>query len=287
MSLPTHDTADMFNHITYSYNIPFYSVFCLVGDGESAEGSIWESLAFAGHYKLDNLCVIVDVNRLGQSEPTALAHDMEVYRKRFEAFGLNAIVVDGHDIEEICKAFHVASVTKDRPTAILAKTFKGKNFPNIEDQDNWHGKPLGDNTDRIIKHLSGLIKNPGPLQIHPQKPLVEDAPVVDITNIKLSSPPNYKPGESIATRAAYGIAIAKIAQNNPRVIALDGDMKNSTFSEKIKAVDPSRYIECFIAEQNLVGVAIGAACRDRTVAFVSTFATFLTRAFDQVIVCCT
>lgn len=119
--------------------------------------------------------------------------------------------------------------------------------------------------------------------MHPQKPIVDDAPVVDITNIMLSNPPDYNFSDLVATRAAYGTAIAKLMENNPRVISLDGDMKNSTFSEKAKAVDPKRYIECFIAEQNLVGVAIGAACRDRTVAFVSTFATFLTRAFDQVI----
>lgn len=133
--------------------------------------------------------------------------------------------------------------------------------------------------------MRGLIKNKGPLQVHPQKP-VDDAPVVTITDVQLSSPPNYKIGQGVATREAYGSALVKIAQNNPRIIALDGDMKNSTFSEKIKTVDPSRYIECFIAEQNLVGVAIGAACRDRTVAFVSTFATFFTRAFDQVITNC-
>lgn len=207
---------------------------------------------------------------------------MEVYRKRIEAFGLNAIVVDGHDIEEICKAFHAASITTDKPSCILAKTYKGRNFPKIEDQDNWHGKPLGAESERVIKHLNGLIKNNGPLQLHPQKPLNEDAPVVNIKDIKLSSPPSYKEGDIVATRAAYGTAIAKLVESNNRVIALDGDMKNSTFSEKVKGVDSSRYIECFIAEQNLVGVAIGTACRDRCVAFVSTFATFLTRAFDQV-----
>lgn len=207
---------------------------------------------------------------------------MDIYQKRLESFGWNAIVVDGHSIEELVKAFHVAGTTKDKPTALIAKTLKGKNFPKIEDLENWHGKPLGDHAEKVIQHLRGLIKNQGPLQIHPQKPLKDDAPVVDISNIKLESPPNYKLGESVATRVAYGTALAKIAQNNPRVIALDGDMKNSTYSEKIKKVDASRFIECFIAEQNLVGVAIGAACRDRTVAFVSTFATFFTRAFDQV-----
>lgn len=258
-------------------------VFCLVGDGESAEGSIWESLHFSSYYKLDNLCVIFDINRLGQSEPTSLGHDIDTYRKRLESFGYNAIAVDGHDIDELVKAFHVAANTKGKPTALIAKTFKGKNFPKIEDLENWHGKPLGDQSERVLKHLQGLITNTGPLQIHPQKPLKDDAPIVDITNIKLASPPNYKLGETVATRVAYGTGLVKIAQDNSRVIALDGDMKNSTFADALKKFDPNRYIECFIAEQNLVGTAIGAACRDRTVAFVSTFATFLTRAYDQVL----
>jgi len=259
-----------------------YRTCVIVGDGESAEGSVWESLHFASHYNLDNLCVIFDVNRLGQSEPTALQHNTEVYRQRLEAFGFNAIVVDGHDVEELCKAFYEANVTTDKPTAIIAKTFKGKFFPNIEDKENWHGKPLGDQADSVIKHLQGLIHNQGALQIAPQKPLKDDAVPVHIANIRLSQPPAYKLGESVATRLAYGTALAKIATNNSRVIALDGDTKNSTYSEKLKKVFPDRYIECFIAEQNLVGVAIGAACRDRTVAFVSTFATFFTRAFDQI-----
>lgn len=207
---------------------------------------------------------------------------MEIYQTRLASFGWNAIVVDGHNIEELVKAFHVAGTTKDKPTALIAKTFKGKNFPKIENLENWHGKPLGEQSERVIQHLRTLIKNQGPLQLHPQKPLKEDAPVVDISNIQLAAPPAYKLGDSVATRAAYGTALAKIAQNNSRVVALDGDMKNSTFSEKIKKIDNTRFIECFIAEQNLVGVAIGITCRDRTVAFVSTFATFFTRAFDQV-----
>ncbi|CAB3361577.1 Hypothetical predicted protein [Cloeon dipterum] len=259
-----------------------YRTYCLLGDGESAEGSVWEALHFASYYKLDNLCVIFDVNRLGQSEPTSLQHDMEVYRKRLDAFGFNALVVDGHDVEELTKAFHEASVTKGKPTAIIAKTFKGRNFPKVEDEENWHGKPLGDKADATIEHLKSLIKNAGPLQLHPQKPLVEDAPATNISNIQLSSPPNYKLGQKVATRESYGVALTKIAENNKHVIALDGDTKNSTYSEKIKKVSTDRYVECFIAEQNLVGVAIGAACRGRTVPFVSTFAAFFTRAFDQI-----
>lgn len=258
-----------------------YRTYAIVGDGESAEGSIWESLHFASHYNLDNLCVIFDVNRLGQSEPTSLQHNMEVYRKRLDAFGFNAIVVDGHDVEELCKAFHEASVTKDKPTAIIAKTFKGKFFPNIEDGDNWHGKPLGTEADSVIKYLNGLIQNKGPLTIAPPKP-IEDAVKVHIGTVRLATPPEYKLGEEVATRFAYGTALAKIATNNGRVIALDGDTKNSTYSDKLKKAFPDRYIECFIAEQNLCGVAIGAACRGRTIAFVSTFATFFSRAFDQI-----
>lgn len=258
-----------------------YRTYVIVGDGESAEGSVWESLHFAGHYKLDNLCVIFDVNRLGQSEPTSLQHQMETYRKRLDAFGFNAIVVDGHDVEELSRGFFEAQQTKGRPTAIIAKTFKGKFFPNIEDLENWHGKPLGDQADAVIKHLQELIKNKGQLSLGPSTP-VDNAPAVSIANVKLASPPAYKMGEEVATRLAYGTALAKIAMNNARVIALDGDTKNSTYSDKLKKAFPERYVECFIAEQNLVGVAIGAACRDRTIAFVSTFATFFTRAFDQI-----
>ncbi|XP_075230346.1 transketolase-like protein 2 isoform X2 [Lycorma delicatula] len=264
------------------YDKASYRVYCLIGDGESAEGSIWEALHFANYYKLDNLCAIFDINRLGQSEPTSLQHDMETYRKRLESFGFNAIVVDGHDVEELCKAFHEASTTKNKPTALLCKTFKGKNFPNIEDLEDWHGKALGDKSQIVLQHLESQLKNKGPIQVHPEKALVDDAPKVDISNIKLSSPPSYKPGDTIATRFAYGTALAKLGESNKRVIALDGDTKNSTYSDRMKKVDPARYIECFIAEQNLVGVAIGAACRDRTVPFVSTFATFFTRAFDQI-----
>ncbi|XP_029662177.1 transketolase-like protein 2 isoform X1 [Formica exsecta] len=269
-------------YVGKNYDKASYRVYCLIGDGEAAEGSIWEALHFSSYYKLDNLCAIFDINRLGQSEPTSLQHNMEVYRKRLEAFGFNALVVDGHDVEELAKAFHEAHNTKGRPTAILAKTFKGKNFPEIEDLENWHGKPLGNKANEIIQHLNGLLKNPGPLGLHPQKPLVDDAPLVNISNITLASPPNYKLGEQVATRLAYGTALAKLAKSNPRVIALDGDTKNSTYAEKIKTIDPVRFIEGFIAEQNVVGVAIGAACRDRTVAFVSAFATFFTRAFDQI-----
>jgi transketolase len=264
----------------YIDNAP-YRVYCLMGDGESAEGSLWEAMHFASKYNLDNLVAIIDVNRLGQSEATALQHNMDVYRKRLEAFGFNALVVDGHDVEELCKAFHEASETKGRPTAIIAKTFKGKNFPTIEDQDNWHGKPLADKSGPVLEHLKSLIKNNGPTQLIPSKPVVE-VPQVNIKGVKLASPPAYKMGEAVATRLAYGTALQKLAQGNNRVIALDGDTKNSTYSDKVLKNTPKQYIECYIAEQNLVGVAIGVACRDRAITFASTFACFFSRAYDQI-----
>ncbi|KAL0819157.1 hypothetical protein ABMA28_008412 [Loxostege sticticalis] len=257
-----------------------YRVYCLVGDGEAAEGSIWESLHFASHYKLDNLVVIFDVNRLGQSEPTSLQHKLDVYDARLKAFGLHSLVVDGHDVSELVKAFDEAASVSGKPTALVAKTFKGRGFPGIEDLENWHGKALGAEGEKIIKHLQSQIKN-NAITLKAKPPLAE-APKIHIGDITLSSPPAYKAGEQVATRLAYGTALKKIADTNMRVIALDGDTKNSTFSDKLRNAYPDRYIECFIAEQNLVGVATGAACRDRAVVFASTFAAFFTRTFDQI-----
>merc|ERR1719273_2381379 len=257
-----------------------YRTFCLMGDGESMEGNGWEAFNFAGFYKLDNLCAIIDVNRLGQSDPAPLQHDMDVYKARLESFGFHAIVVDGHDVNELLKAFTEAENTKGKPTCVLAKTFKGQGFPGIADEMNWHGKALGAKSDEVVAHLKTLLKSvDGPKPVIP--PAVLDAPKVDISGIKLSALPAYTKGEALATRQAYGNAIVKIAQNNDRVVALDGDMKNSTFSQNLRKVFPERHVECFICEQNLAGVAIGMACRDRCVAFVSTFACFLTRAFDN------
>ncbi|XKL61004.1 hypothetical protein PGB90_008061 [Kerria lacca] len=270
------------SYVGKNYDKASYRTYCILGDGESAEGSVWEALNFASFYKLDNLCAIFDINRLGQSEPTILKHDIETYRKRIESFGFHVIVVDGHDVEELCKAFFEASTIKEKPTAIVAKTFKGKYFPGIEDLVEWHGKPLGDKSEAVIQHLKSFIRNPNKVSI--QRPAIEGPfpPKLPTTQVMLSSPPAYKKDDNVATRFAYGTALTKLASNNSRIIGLDGDTKNSTYSDRIKKLFPDRHIECFIAEQNLVGVAIGAACRDRTIPFVSTFATFFTRAFDQI-----
>merc|ERR1719423_280237 len=256
-----------------------YRTFCLMGDGESMEGNVWEAINFAGFYKLNNLCAIIDVNRLGQSDPAPLAHDMEAYRTRLESFGFNAIVVDGHDVCELAKAFDNFANTTDKPTCILAKTYKGQDFPGIANEMNWHGKALGAKTEEIVAHLKGLLSQDAPKPAIPAA--VKDAPATSIENIQLSEAPSYKVGDKLATRQAYGTAVLKLCKNNDRVVALDGDMKNSTFSQEVRKVFPERHVECFICEQNLAGVAIGMACRDRTVAFASTFACFLTRAFDN------
>ncbi|XP_035237604.1 transketolase-like isoform X1 [Anguilla rostrata] len=257
-----------------------YRVYCMLGDGECSEGAVWEAMAFASYYGLDNLVAILDVNRLGQSEPAPLQHDVDAYRRRCEAFGWNTYVVDGHDVEELCKALWQAQQQKGKPTAIVAKTFKGKGLRGIENEDNWHGKPIPkDRVDALLADLKGQIQTNKPL--YPDQP-DDDVPHLDLSPIRLPSPPAHKKGDKISTRRAYGVALARLGQASSRVVALDGDTKNSTFSETFKKAHPERYIECFIAEQNMVSVAIGCATRDRTVAFASTFAAFMSRAYDQI-----
>ncbi|XP_032827614.1 transketolase-like [Petromyzon marinus] len=257
-----------------------YRVYCLLGDGESSEGSVWEAMAFGSHYNLDNLVAIFDVNRLGQSEAAPLQHNFDIYKSRCEGFGWNTLVVDGHSVEELCQALLTASQTKGKPTAIIAKTFKGKGIPGVEDQDNWHGKPIPkDKVEEVVQVIQKKISNA--TKLCPELP-TEDAPVVDVSNVKLSTPPSYKLGDKISTRKAYGVALNKLGHGNSHVIALDGDTKNSTFSDMFRKDFPDRFIECFIAEQNMVSVAIGCAARGRTVPFASTFAAFLSRAYDQI-----
>ncbi|KAH8296046.1 hypothetical protein KR054_001024 [Drosophila jambulina] len=256
-----------------------YRTYVILGDGESTEGAVWESLHFAAHYKLDNLCVIFDVNQMC---PVDLTAEIDVYRERLNAFGFNALTVDGHDIDELTKALHNAAGTKEKPTAILARTTKGKDFLAVEGCEELHGQPLGKKAEPAIHHLQSMLSNSNARLLPKKVGKCGRAPEVSITNIKLCAPPNYRLGDSVATRLAYGTALAKIAADNPRVIALDADTKNSTYADKMFNAFPERFIECFLAQQNLVGVALGATCRRRTVAFVSTHATFFTRAYDQI-----
>ncbi|XP_068601777.1 transketolase-like protein 2 [Brachionichthys hirsutus] len=258
-----------------------FRVYCILGDGECSEGSVWEAMAFASHYKLDNLVAIIDVNRLGQSEEAPLQHNLETHRMRCEAFGWNTYVTDGHDVEALCEVFSQAQQVKGKPTCIVAKTYKGKGIADIEDALDWHGKPLPkEKVDGLLNAIEARIQNKGKV-LHPQLPQ-EDMATLCFSKTTLSSPPSYKIGDKIATRRVYGKALVKLGESNCRVVVLDGDTKNSTCSLPFKTAFPGRFIECFIAEQNMVGVAIGCATRDRTVAFASTFAAFFSRAYDQI-----
>lgn len=255
-----------------------YRTYVLLGDGETAEGSVWEAAQSAVFDRLDSLCAITDVNGLGQSRATQWEHDMSAYATRWGAFGWHPIVVDGHDVSAILEALEEARRTKGRPTMILARTIKGKGISIMEGQPGWHGKPLkkGEEADKALAELdSQMIAGDGPAP-RPAAP----------TSIARSAPrraridtPSYKVGDSVATREAYGVGIARLGAGDDRIVALDADVKNSTFSDKFEQQHPSRFFESFIAEQMMVGAAMGLAARG-AIPFPSTFAAFLTRAYD-------
>jgi transketolase len=256
-----------------------YHTWVLIGDGESAEGSIWEAAETASYYKLNNLTVILDANRLGQSQPTMLQHDMDTYKKRFAAFGWKVLVIDGHDMPQIVSALRKARRSQDQPTAILARTFKGRGISFVEDKDGWHGRPLkkGEECDKGVAELQAQLTGATGAKV--KRVPKEKAP--EPAKPSPMAAPAYKMGDLIATREAYGAALVKVGAADPRVVALDGDTKNSTFSEKFMKAYPDRFFEGFIAEQNMISVATGLAARGK-VPFASTFACFLERACDQI-----
>ena len=254
-----------------------YRVYVLLGDGETAEGGVWEAAALASHYKLNNLIGIVDVNALGQSQRTMYAHDIDTYCSRFDAFGWQTIGIDGHDFDEILPALEKAKTSTDKPTMIVAKTYKGKGVSLLENEDNWHGKavPNGEELDKVLAEL-GPLHTDIPVEIEPPSPIDNNPPLPTECE-----PPEYASDEEVATRGGYGIGLAKLGAANPNVVALDGDTKNSTYAEQFMERFPDRFFEMFIAEQNLVGAGIGLAKRGK-IPFVSTFAAFLSRAYDQI-----
>jgi transketolase len=254
-------------------------IYVLMGDGESVEGSVWEGAEVAQHYHLDNLCAIIDVNRLGQSDPTMLQHDMDAYRSRWAGFGWHAIVVDGHDITALLDAFAEAAHTKDKPTVLLARTFKGKGISSVEDRPDWHGKPLkkGDESEKAIAELERLLQSKSTSsQPNIKRPQAQGNGAKPAGAM---AAPSYKQGDSAATREAFGTALAALGEANPLVVALDADVKNSTYTEKFGKRFPDRFFENFIAEQNMIGSAVGLAASGK-IPFAATFACFLTRAYD-------
>ncbi len=254
-----------------------YNTYVLLGDGEIAEGSVWEAASLAGVYKLNNLIAIVDANRLGQSQATAFGHDIGVYRKRFEAFGWRVEDIDGHDLEEISEVLSGVGLN-DQPLAIIAKTYKGAGVSFLQDKDGWHGKPLNqEEAARAIAELQPSSKSGIGVAI----PTPNALPAPNLAAPAGYPPLGYKIGDSVATREAYGNALVRIGEVDQRLVALDGDTKNSTYADKFFKKFPDRSTECYIAEQNMVGVATGFGARGK-VPFASTFAVFFTRAADQI-----
>lgn len=254
-----------------------YRTYVLLGDGECAEGSVWEAASLAGIYRLSNLVAVVDVNRLGQSEATPFGHDLNVFKRRFEAFGWRTEEIDGHDLEEITEVLAAVGLGS-QPLVILAKTLKGAGISFIQDKEGWHGKALSkDEAARAIAELQPTAKSGIGFPIPPPSQLAAPNNAAPA-----SYPPTaYNLGDNVATREAFGTGLTRIGTVDSRVVALDGDTKNSTYSEKFMRRFPDRFTECFIAEQNMVGVATGFAARGK-VPFASTFATFFSRAFDQI-----
>ena len=258
-----------------------YRTYVLLGDGETAEGSVWEAADVAGQMKLDNLCGITDVNGFGQSRATQWDHDLEAFTSRWRAFGWNAIAVDGHDLAAILGALKQARETKGKPTMIVARTLKGKGVSICENKDGWHGKALkkGDEENKALAELeSQYVKTSDPAPVIPKPPTqASEPPVPDF--IRAMRAPSYTLGDTVATREAYGTALAALGALDRRIVALDADVKNSTFSEKFEKAFPDRFFQMFIAEQVMVGAAMGLASRG-AIAFPSTFACFLERASD-------
>jgi transketolase len=254
-----------------------YNTYVLLGDGEIAEGAVWEAASLAGYYKLNNLIAIVDANRLGQSEATAFGHNIGVYRDRFKAFGWRVEEIDGHDIEEIAEVLSGVGLD-DKPLAIIAKTYKGAGVSFLQDKDGWHGKPLNkEEAAKAVAELQPSAKSGLGIAIPAPNNLPAPA-----NAIPASYPPiSYNLGDKVATREAYGAALARLGEADQRIVAVDGDTKNSTFADKFFKKFPERATECFIAEQNMVAVAVGLGTRGK-VPFASTFATFFTRAYDHI-----
>jgi transketolase len=256
-----------------------YRVWVLCGDSEMAEGSMWEALDKASHYKLSNLIAIVDVNRLGQRGPTELSWDLDAYSRRATAFGARVFAVDGHDVAAIDQAIAQAGdLTADKPTVILARTLKGRGFSEVEDRENWHGKPFPpEMAERAVIELGGernlLVRGPRPDQAAPARD--REASDQARAEVKL---PTYEIGQKLATRKAYGDTLAALGARRD-VVAMDGEVSNSTYADQFAQAYPERYFEMYIAEQQMVAAAVGFSVRGYR-PFASTFAAFLSRAYD-------
>ena len=251
--------------------------YVLMGDGELAEGQIWEAANFAAHEKLDNLVAILDINRLGQSQETMFGHHIREYVKKFKAFDFEVITINGHNYEQINQALQESQRPNGRPFAIIAKTFKGYPISFLKNKDGWHGKALKkEELEKALKQLEPINDD---LRFELKKPAQAKLPSrAGATTAKTSE---FEQGKQYATREVFGDVLAQLGEQNKEIYALDGDVMNSTFTQTFKKAHAERFVECYIAEQNMVSVAAGLS-RMGKIPFVATFAAFLTRAADQV-----
>ncbi len=257
-----------------------YRTYVLLGDSEMAEGSVWEAMQSAAYYKLNNLIAILDVNRLGQRGETMYGWDIRSYKKKAIAFGWDVLLVDGHTVDDISLAYSEALVSKDKPVMIIAKTIKGKGVRFLEDQEGFHGKALNEH------ELESALNELGPVSLtlrgsleQPKKVTLEVIAPQKANKLETLNA-RYATDELVATRKAYGDALLLLAKRFPKLIALDGEVSNSTYADIFKKAYPKRFFEMYIAEQNMIGAAVGLAHRGY-IPFVSTFAAFMTRGFDQ------
>lgn len=268
-----------------------YRTWVLLGDSEMTEGSVWEAVELAAHYRLSNLVGVLDGNRLGQRGETMVGHRLREYQKRLRAFGWKTITVDGHDVAKIAAAYRVAVRERGRPIMVIAKTFKGKGVSLMENNNGWHGKALSKDElastlkefGPVDKNIRGIVKLP--LAIRPSKlyaKLKFQSPKPAVRSQQ--SEAQYSIGEKVATRKAYGQALVDLAPRYPNLVVLDAEVSNSTFAETFKKIHPERFFEMFVAEQNMAGAALGLSRRGK-IPFVSSFAAFLTRAHDQIRMC--
>ncbi len=251
--------------------------YVLTGDGELAEGQIWEAANFAAHEKLDNLVAILDINRLGQSQETMFGHRIREYVKKFKAFDFEVITINGHNYQEIDQALQTTQKPNGKPFAIIAKTFKGYPISFLKNKDGWHGKALKkDELEKALKQLEPINDD---LRFELKKPAQTKLP--SRTGATTAKTSQFEKGKEYATREVFGDELAKLGEHNKEIYALDGDVMNSTFTQTFRKAHAERFVECYIAEQNMVSVAAGLS-RMGKIPFVATFAAFLTRAADQI-----
>jgi transketolase len=254
-----------------------YRTYVLLGDSEMAEGAQWEALQLAAHYRLDNLVGILDVNRLGQRGETMCGDRLEIYQRRVEAFGWSCRLVDGHSMEEALDAYRWAASGGGQPCMIIARTIKGKGVSFLEDKDGWHGKTLDPRQlDQALRELGEVDSTARGKPARPKR--IALAELQRATEIDA---PDYTTGDSVPTRKAFGNALKRIYPKYPDIVSLDGEVGNSTYAQTFCEAWPERFFEMYVAEQNMVGMAAGLSTRGR-IPFVSTFAAFMTRAFDQI-----